>query len=281
VSDFSLIGGSAYALEAGYDYSATAPTDIASSATIHTLGSYVELLSAANNTYPITEIEILFSKYGSSSGNQGNMLFNLAIGGAGSEQIIIPNILIEASTSVTNTSVYRYCVPISIPSGVRISMNAQSQLTGATTIGASLILTAGALGSDGGLSTVDDIGATTATTRGTVVATSGTIDTFGSWVEMSASLAKSYKGFVISAFKASGSWSGLEVTYEVGVGSAGNEEVIFSGQHIITGTQEFGSGMVSGFKPVGVASGERIAIRAQSDSTNADKNLDYVFYGVR
>ena len=274
----SEIGGAAFALESGYDYSATALTPIASSATAHTVGAYVELLSAANNTYPLTGIEVLISMH-TSAGNDGNMLFNLAIGGAGSEQIIVGNMLVASSVS-TSASVSSFNFPIELPAGERISINCQSEITGVATMGAGIIATSSVLGLCG-LSVVNTIGATAGTTRGTLVTTSGTIDTFGSWIEISASLAENYKGFIIAASKATGSWSTMELTYQVAIGSAGNEVIVFSGQHMITAATEYGVGLVSSFKNVELPAGERISIRAQASSTNSDRNLDYVVYGVR
>lgn len=278
MSDFSLIGGGASALEIGYDYTTTTPTVISSSATAHTLGSFVELVTAANNTIPSTSVEVICALQ-TTSGFAGLMFANVAIGEAGSEQIIFPNLLMAAAT--TGQKYCKYDFPVSIPSGVRISVNIQSEITGVTTFGISMILNHGSLSGDPGLSVVDDIGANTGTTRGVKVDTSGTPHDFGSWVEITSSTDEAYKGFLVGHAKATGSWSVLQLTFDLGVGSAGNEEIIFSGEHCMINSSEEGQALVSGFIPVGTPKGVRLAIRAQSDKANPDKNFDYIFYGVR
>ena len=60
----SNIGGGAFALEAGYDYSATTGTVITANSTVNTDGSYVELFAAANNN---SETRNIFISYNTSN----------------------------------------------------------------------------------------------------------------------------------------------------------------------------------------------------------------------
>ena len=166
----SLIGGGSDALEAGYDYTTTDGTTITASSSANTLGSYVELVSAANNDRPINRI--IVQCYPDTSVGQGEIMVNIAIGAAASEEIIIPNLFLPTSPTGGNIAMYTFDFPIEIPSGVRISAAVQSSTSNETFVVA-LILMRGALSQSTGLSTVDSIGANTSTTDGVKVDTSG------------------------------------------------------------------------------------------------------------
>lgn len=278
MGDFSLIGGGSDALEEGYDYTATNRTNITASGTTHTVGSYVELVSAANNIRPINKIVVSMGDYASSTTLY--FLVNIAIGGAGSEQVIIPNLYCYTTSNANKTNNFQFDIPINIPSGQRISANCQSNGSSGV-VPVSIILCRGSLSQGSGLGTVDAIGSDTATSTGVSVATNATINTFGSWVEITSSAAEAYKGFLVSGIRPSASWTNLNVAYQVSIGSAGNEEIIFSGHHIRQTGSEITTLAVSPFIPVGIAQGERIAIRAQTNVSNTDADLDYIIYGVR
>lgn len=278
MSDFSLVGGGSEALNAGYDYSATKGTTITANASADTLGSYTELLSAANNTSPSNKLIVSIVHKG--GGTSSWHLINIAIGGSGSEVVIIPNLLCRQTATINGTNSCRYEFPIHIPSGVRISANMQSS-TGGVTQDVTIIPCGGSLAQDSGLSSVLSIGANTGTSGGTQVATNATINTFGSWVEITSSTSEAIKGFLVAALRANNSYTEQAITYQVGIGSAGNEEIIFSGHEINQAATEESINTVSGFIAVGVPQGTRIAIRAQTNVSNTDADLDYIIYGVR
>jgi len=276
MSDFSLVGGGADCLEAGFDYSATLPTIITGSATSNEVGAYVELLSAASNDAPSAGV-IVTCKVPVAA-TQGDIFINIAIGDAGSEQDIISNLWLP-SQQASEIGTYVFNFPISVPSGVRISANLQGSTT-AKTYGVNLSLVRGSLNANS-LRVVDTIGANLATTDGVTVNTSATINTFGSWTEITPLAPEAYKGFIVAAHKVDGSMSDMNQTYQIALGSSGNEEVIYSGHTIRPTSIELVVGSISPFIPVSIASGVRISARVQSTSTNADGNLDFVIYGIR
>ena len=139
----------------------------------------------------------------------------------------------------------------------------------------------GALSQQSALATIDSIGATTALSRGTEVPRGASVNTFGVWTTIVASLAQSIKGFSVCGQRANTSWSDAAITYQVAVGPAGNEEVIYSGQLIRMTASEEGFGMVSPFIPVGIPQGARVSIREQTTLDNADTDLDYIIYGAK
>lgn len=274
----SGVGGGFKSIGSGLDLSSTRGTTLTANASANTLGTFVELVSAANNTFSSNEIEITCSEFSASTGTNAMMVV-LAVGGAGSEEIIVPDLLCRGVTGTVGTY-YKYSFPISIPAGVRISVACQSR-TGGQVIDVNISRSINSLSQDPGLSIIDPIGSTRSTGRGIEVARNTTINTFGAWVEITASLANAIRGFVVCGMRSNTSWSNAVVTYEVGAGSAGNEEMIYEGGLIMTTSSEEGVGNVSPFRSVGIPAGTRISIRAQGDVNNTDLDFDYIIYGVR
>lgn len=271
----STLGGASDLLAAGFDYSTTLPTPITAGGSNDTVGAYVELLSAANNDRPITRIIVHCRPSGSSA--QGDIMLNIAIGGAGSEIDTFKNLWLPSTTTSTE-AVYYFDFMVSIPSGVRISANCQANVASrATTV--SLQLSRGGLASES-LNVVDTIGANTGATEGITVNTAGTINTFGAWTELIASTAQNYQDFIVAAHKIGGSMTGMNQTYDIGIGTAGNEEIIYSGQSLKPTTGEEVHGTISPRTGVLIPKGVRVSARVQSTSTDADGNLDFILYGV-
>ena len=115
-----------YGLTASFGYStATA------SASANTLGSYGQITaSTANNMKALT-----FALHSTSSTTSTNLL-NLAVGGAGSETVILANVPLYIYASTAQTNVVSYGpLPCNIPSGTRLAANLQSSV-GSTAINA-------------------------------------------------------------------------------------------------------------------------------------------------
>ena len=276
MSDFSLIGGGSEYLSGGYDLANTVGTSVTSSATANTQGAWVELVSAANNTMQSDSLSVYMGSDGGIA--QLNFLVNIGIGTT--ETVICPDLYAQTASDSSGMKVFRYDFPLGIPAGQKISAQCSSNGSSGL-IKVWIVRGYHALSQDSPLGIVTAYGANTGASSGTIVARS-TANTFGSWVQLSASTAEEMRGFVVAAIRAQASWTtGQRIVYQVGIGSAGNEEVIFSGQEIATNAQEVGNGHISPFVAVQIASGQRVAIRAQSNAANADGDLDYVIYGVR
>ena len=275
MGDFSLVGGASDCLEAGFDYSNTRGTAVTTGGSVNTTGSYVELLSAANNNRPITGVYIVISP----AGGQGDLMFNLALGASGSEVDVISNIFVPDTNSLVGKSNHTFHFPVCLPAGERISINAQGEASSTNYV--HLQLVRGNINDVVQCGAVDTIGADTATTDGVTVSAAGTVNTFGSWTEIVASTTEAYRGFVVATHKISGSMTTMHETYQIAVGSAGNEEIIYSGALVGPGDNERVVGTPSPFIPVGIPEGARVSARVQADSTDADANLDFIIYGVR
>ena len=278
MADFPLIGSRPYALESGLDLANVTGTTITANGSADTKGSWVELESAAGNTFSTGFLYVMTSDRG---GTNNTYLIDIGIGGASSEQVIINN-LYSHTTSVTTSSGSSnlYMFPISIPSGTRISARLQSS-TGGAALDLLIIRAPSSFIDSSSCSKVIAIGDDAANSAGTTVARSSA-GVFGSWVEITASLSNNIKGFSITGIQSTvTSWQGsAELTYQVGVGGSGNEEVIFSGWLISQGNSETTQGVTAPFVPVGIAAGERISIRAAGSVSNTDLDLEYIIYGA-
>lgn len=112
-------------LECSQSSTSSEGTTVTASGTTHTKGSYAQLIASTGaNAIGIT---LAIHNVGVASTN-ARMLVDIAIGGAGSEQIIIPN-LMAGNAAAWNASSNGGCVyhfPIFIPAGSRISARCQA-----------------------------------------------------------------------------------------------------------------------------------------------------------
>jgi len=117
-------------------------------------------------------------------------------------------------------------------------------------------------------------------TSGTAVDPGGTINTKGSWVEVSASTANSIASFNIcidgntNTAQAEGNF-----LFDIGVGGSGSEEIILENMHISSSSFEAANPPIH-IQQV-IPAGSRIAIRTQSDIADAaDRVLSFSINGV-
>lgn len=274
MADFPLIGGAALSESVGFDDANTRGTAVTSSGTANTVGSWVELQSAANNTFSSNSVTVVVSTLAT---GYTSLLVNLAIGAAASETTVISNLFCTIGNS-PGFSIYTFRLPLYIPSSVRIAANCQASGVSQTCY-VDLIREKDSFFQSSSLNKVTAYGADTTNTGGVEVARSSA-NTFGSWVEITSSTTNPIKGFLVSAQRGADSWSNGKMTYEVAVGSSGNENIIYQGHMSATSSSEAGSGLVSPFIPVSVASGQRLAVRAKSDDADVDFDFDYIIYGA-
>lgn len=271
MADFPLFGGTKNIVSGSTTVNATG-TKITSSVTTHTKGAYVELLSAANNTEGSGIIELM--QMGDLQ-SFAVLLLDIAIGGAGSETVIIPNISLVTNNSYTGVGVLKF--PINIPSGVRISARCQSNISAAAvTVSVRRGISSFKQGSS--LSKVTTYGANETTSIGVLVAPLD--DAYGSWVEITSSTTNESKALAVSAVRNPVSLANGTIIFQIGVGSAGNEEVIVDDMQVATNVAEVITGNMHGAFLVDVKEGERLSIRAAALDTNADFFFSYVIYGV-
>lgn len=277
MADFSLVGGGASALSVGFDLANTRGQAITSGGSANTKGAWVEIQSAAANTSQADSVTVVIMNPAVSLNEL--FLVDLGVGGAGSEETVLPNLLHFSAGGTSSFSVTAYSFPISLPANERIAIRCQSSAASDTCY-AHIIKHSNSLSQSVSYQKAVDYGADTASSSGTLVARS-TAGTWGSWTEIVSSTSERIKGFNVGAVRDPNSWSnGSQVAFEVAVGSAGNEEIIYSGELKQMNAAEVSSGTSFHFVPVQVNAGSRLAIRATGNIANADLDLDYIIYGV-
>ncbi|MCS6302369.1 MAG: hypothetical protein H8K07_01685 [Nitrospira sp.] len=133
---------------------------ITANATVHTKGAYAELVAAT--TYDWYGFWISMSGVAVSA-TRTDMLLDVAIGGAGSEQVILPNLMAGWTMGGSGNILY---IPIYIPRGTRLSARCQAVVSGDQT-GVMLWGMAGHSGLPGPLfSQADDYGTVLASSKG-------------------------------------------------------------------------------------------------------------------
>lgn len=108
-------------------------------------------------------------------------------------------------------------------------------------------------------------GAVTSTSGLTLVATGGSTNTKGSWVQLTAATAFDADGFWlnIKGSQRGSSVSNSKALIDIGIGGAGSEQVIISNfLHYICSGTPFWCGSV--FFPISIPAGTRVAARAQA-----------------
>lgn len=241
-----------------------------STSAVNTKNSYTQLTAATSGD--ITSLQVQFHSGGTIPINS-TVYTDIAIGGAGSEKIIINNISHGSGPTATGGSLWEF--PIQIPSGSRIAARfaLSSSTTTTTTVAPSLAVTGyeGGYINGEGFSGVDSVGQ--ANGVGTTLFSSSTGNVKGPYGQLTASTTIDYAGFVIGIDTP---LTGSNFLIDLAVGSGGNEKVIYT-MHAAPA----GSPGVAIHSPVVMApipSGSRVAARIQCNA--ATQNLNLTLYGI-
>lgn len=268
-----------------------AGTTITSSATAHTKGSWVQLdaSTAFDASSLLLQIDVQFQ--------DTLYLIDIGIGGAGSEQVIIPNLMISQSSAVFTSLL----LPVNIPAGSRISARSQDNF-GSSTSYITGTLMAGGWATQSPFNTVTAYGPNTATSNGVIADAGATVNTKGAWAQITAATTKDMRAIMISGSRAAPG-TAITASYsqlvDIGVGGAGSEQVLLPNLRFDanTGTGGVvtpytpGSATLNGFGtlfpriippiPCDIPAGVRLAVRQQSSTTNAnDRTSAYAIYGL-
>jgi hypothetical protein len=265
-------GGRAEAI--GANATATGGTTVSGSGTANVKGSWVELIAATSLDAAMLALSVLVPQ-GSAAGTRA--LADIGVGAAGSETTVIENLVLAGDDSQNAIAAW----PIAIPAGSRIA--ARSQLdatTGSVTIAGHVI--GGGFGLPAPYHAVTTYGVDAATSRGTAVDPGATANTKGSWVQITASTARAHAGLAVAATtQGNAARSDSRWLVDIGVGAGGSEQVLIPNLVFFGSTAEVLIPGLTQFFPVAVPAGSRLAIRAQSDITDAaDRINDYAIYGV-
>lgn len=276
MADFPL-GGANKSFSSGFGATSGGVAVVASTSA-NTKGVYAEL--DASTESDSSGMFVTLTPQTSSSNYDA--LFDVAVGGAGSEVVVLENYHFSTDAAGGGPIRSRYVhVPISIPSGTRLSARYQTTTTDADETDCVINLMVPSFESNPGYGGIVTYGANTGTSLGTPIDAGATLNTQGAWVEFSAS-SEAFTGFFLSvggngnSAAASANW-----LVNVGVGSAGNEEIIANG--VPAKSSSFEDWHVTGqFYNIAIPSGSRIAMQMQGSNNNSvDRVLTFAFHGVK
>jgi hypothetical protein len=189
-------------------------TTATASATIHTKGAWTELIASTSGEAGLLYLWI--SNVATTS-TETAMLLDVATGASGSESVIAENIAVGGAATITATVPGIFIpLPVRIAAGSRISVRIQALIASDTCVvrwgllkfaGQQMLST-----------TVDVIGTSTATSRGTQLSGAS-----GSWVEIGASSAKRYRALYIVPSNAGTAMATITISYDIGSGASGSE----------------------------------------------------------
>jgi hypothetical protein len=213
-------------------------------------------------------------------------LMDIGIGAAGSEIIIASNLLVSSLTAADATVVY--FIPVAIPAGTRIAAKCQTNISSSVTMFVSLILWDGAFTQQEGMAGVDAIGANLTTSQGTVIDPGAVANTKSAYVQLTASTARDYAGFILGFDFGNNTASSAFPAWFVdfAVGGAGSEQIILP--NVWVNSEAASPANIMNMTAYGahvywfpVPSGTRLAARAQcSSATAAQRTLGVMMYGI-
>lgn len=268
-----------------------AGTTVTSNATANTKGSWIQLdaSTAFDSTALLLAIDLQYS--------DTLYLFDIGVGASGSEQVLIPNLLVVASAGIST----QLLLPIGIPAGSRIAARAQDNFGGSPGYLSGTLFARGFYNTSP-LQNFTAYGPNTTTSGGVSVDPGATANTKSAWVQLTASTTSVHKALMLSAIRPN---PGTLVTanyaqlIDIGVGASGSEQVLAQNLRMECSTQTGGvatpytpgSGTLSGFAALqpgyippifcDIPAGSRLAVRHSSSSVQAtDRTSAYAIYGL-
>lgn len=243
---------------------------VSNSGTANTKGAWAQVMAAT----PARAIWLLVTvrSAGASVG-----AFDLAIGAAGSEQILIADLFHRETQNGDSTVPYLF--PVNIPAGTRIAARIQKNAAGGTGV-VSVALGYGALDEPNGVGRHATAGVTTSgATSGTTVDPGATASTYGAWVELIAATAFPARWMNLYHNAIDGTLNAdADGVFQIGIGAAGSEQLIVDGVQSTHGSAPRGMTPNSTHLPVAIPAGERVAVRCQLGSTAAGRNREVAMY---
>lgn len=202
-------------------------------------------------------------------------LIDIGIGAAGSEKVLIPNLLSGSS----NYAPFVFYLPIRVPAGSRLSARFQSDST--TMVVAVNLIVAGGDMRWARMPRCSTIGVDTSISRGTLVPVPGSVNTKGAWVELSAAISHDFHYCVLMTGTGDGRISSRQYLLDIGVGASGSETAVLSNLGMVdphsTGDMWCPYALAL---PMFIPSGSRVSARMQVDSLSGVTSPRIALLGV-
>lgn len=243
----------------------------------HTKGAYTELIAATDGPgYWVW----CYWHSSRTSGSDSSQLMDIAIGSAGNEVIIFPNIQSGWSQDlVSGLSNAGFSIPFYVPSGSRISARMQGAITSDTVLLA--LDVNGGTPPSGYFTACDVYGEDEATSYGVRIVGNATADLTGAWTEIVASCGNPVDALMFNVNGDSNQQAAHQI-FDFAVGAGGSEVLIFKGQYVRRSSSEFFTGELGMLLKLAqtIPRGSRLSCRVTSG--NANDNQSYVhLHGLR
>jgi hypothetical protein len=245
---------------------------LTSGGSTHSKGSYVALFASTSQAAD----GFLLTVTGMNDAADRRFLIDVAVGGAGSEVVILADQLVACFTYGTPMAKTFY-VPIAIPAGSRVA--ARCQCNAATTqVFVALHLVQGdwATAIDLTSPVATTYGVTSASTQGTTIDPGAVLNTKGAYSQITAATSSTVnaKIAIIHATQINNNGpTTANFRFDLATGGAGSETVIWP--DLCAGARQLVPGLWPGVwvVPVDIPTGTRVAVRAQADNTDATDRL--------
>lgn len=250
-----------------------------------TKGSWTQL--AAATSFEATALLLAVNTFYSDT----NYLLDIGIGGAGSERVVIPDVLV----ALANGTALNVLLPVAIPVGSRVAARCADRY-GGSDIYPSVTLLGGGFVNPSPYQNVVAYGVVTSGSTGTTVDAGGSANSKGSWTQITSGTTRAHKGLMVAAVRPDFAIQ-LGASYyqlsDIGIGASGSEQILIPNLRYEsnqgTGGISGGSPLLRGalepamitLPPCDIPAGSRLAIRQQSTTTDAqDRTCAYVVYGL-
>lgn len=245
-----------------------------SDASINTKGSWTTLISSTTYSGAWLLITLV------NPNNLDSFLVDIGIGGAGAEQVIIPDLNTDNQSLAAPCNRF-YLFPIAIPAGTRISARCASDSSAADTVNVGITVISAPIGGVTGMGRCETGGAVAASSAGTSIDPGATINTKGAWVEMVAATAHTYEWMCMGISKNTANTVQLNYLIDVGIGAVGSEVVVIGDLAVNAGTTADAPLPASLCFPCAIAAGSRVAVRCQCNvNTSPDRTILMLTHGV-
>jgi hypothetical protein len=241
-------------------------------ASAHTKGAWTQLSSAL-------PFDAYLTFHCSDASLDYDYLFDIGIGAAGSEIVLVSNMLWCTSTIYTLASGI-WTVPIIIPKGTRVAARCQCSTAGSKVaiVNYQAIYTGG-FGHEGLCNFSDTYGANTADSGGTSIDPGGTAYSWGAWTQLTAATTRNIKGLICAV----GTQLDLARTTaywfaSIGVGGAGFESSLITFTFNLRTTYNLMLPSPTVFFPVSIPAGTRLSARGLCNINDANRYFDIIAY---
>ena len=249
------------------------------SATMHTKGSWSDVTTLGRSG------QIAFGlTWGQSYTSHRMMLIDLAIGAAGSEQVILSNLAIAfsaAGSSACRAHWQEIVLPLTLPEGSLLRARCQSSYGSNAgvypVLSSSYNLPSAWTGNE-----ITTYGADTANTAGTTLTAGAGNFAWGPYAQLTSSCNRMECFFVVVFPRvAQNAFSDQDGWWELAVGESGSEQIIASGNTEANLATQLNNPQWFGPYYQQVADGQRLSGRLMRQNTTSQRTLDMIVYGVR